>query len=587
MAARTEVMDSSSESEFSGFETVSVSTDEYNVSTDEYYNVSTDPDSDVEGGATARPARQRRRQPVAGGAIPTATWNDTIAARNIAPFVLNAGPKLPRNFDVSDASPLSYFTLMMEDGMFGVMADETNAYAALCQREKGTDDRLWTPTDATEIKAYLGISMLMGINPMHEYSDYWSVDPYLENIAIKRVMTLNRYEKLCQYLHCNCAAARLQRADANYHPMAKVAPLVDMARRNFKSCYQHGCAISVDEAMKGFRGRTELRMYMPNKPDKFGIKFWARCDGKSSYMSDFALYSGKRDTTDIQREHGLGYRVVHEMSRDLVGLNHCLYFDRFFTSVKLVEHLKDDGIYACATMMTNRKGTPLALKVPKGTLRRNLPNRGDSMAFQKDAVTVTAWNDNNVVVIAHTHLPSPGDLVTCERQIGREKRIIPQPKAIESYNFHMNGVDIHDQMRKKYPAGRPSKKYWKYIMWFVIDCCRVNAWICYRQVSTRQVGRRARFAQKDFILELSKQLIGDFSSRKRITMRESPSASEIHKRKIQHTWQRLPGNKRRCKGCYQQRRRLETVYGCAVCNSHMCDGCFRRLHEHHGDEADA
>ena len=63
MAARTEVMDSSSESEFSGFETVSVSTDEYNVSTDEYYNVSTDPDSDVEGGATARPARQRRRQP--------------------------------------------------------------------------------------------------------------------------------------------------------------------------------------------------------------------------------------------------------------------------------------------------------------------------------------------------------------------------------------------------------------------------------------------------------------------------------------------------------------------------------------------
>ena len=102
-----------------------------------------------------------------GGSIPTATWNDTITARNIAPFVLNAGPKLPRNFDVSDASPLSYFTLMMEDGMFRVMADETNAYAALCQREKDTDDRLWTPTDASEIKAYIGISMLMGINPMH------------------------------------------------------------------------------------------------------------------------------------------------------------------------------------------------------------------------------------------------------------------------------------------------------------------------------------------------------------------------------------------------------------------------------------
>ena len=35
----------------------------------------------------------------------------------------------------------------------------------------------------------------------------------------------------------------------------------------------------------------------------------------------------------------------------------------------------------------------------------------------------------------------------------------------------MNGVDIHDQLREPYPAGRPSKKYWKYIMWFIVDCC--------------------------------------------------------------------------------------------------------------------
>ena len=72
---------------------------------------------------------------------------------------------------------------------------------------------------------------------------------------------------------------------------------------------------------------------------------------------------------------------------------------------------------------------PLDLKVPKRTLRRNLPNRGDSIAYQKEGVTVTAWNDNNVVVIANSHLSSPGDLVTRDRQIGREKRTIPKPKA--------------------------------------------------------------------------------------------------------------------------------------------------------------
>ena len=86
----------------------------------------------------------------------------------------------------------------------------------------------------------------------------------------------------------------------------------------------------------------------------------------------------------------------------------------------------------------NRKGTPLALKVPKRTQRQNLLNRGDSIVYQKEGVKVTALNDNNVIVIAHTHLPSPGDLVTCEHQIGREKHTIPQPKGEDVALYQVN-----------------------------------------------------------------------------------------------------------------------------------------------------
>ena len=124
------------------------------------------------------------------------------------------------------------------------------------------------------------------------------------------------------------------------------------------------------------------------------------------------------------------------------------------------------------------------------------------MAFQKDNITVTAWNDNNIVVVAHTCLPHPSEMTVCERQVGRQMLTVPQPQAINRYNQHMNGVDVHDQLRKKYAASRASKKYWKYILWFVVDCCRVNAWILYKLTSTRQVGRRKRYSQKDFILEL-------------------------------------------------------------------------------------
>lgn len=173
-------------------------------------------------------------------------------------------------------------------------------------------------------------------------------------------------------------------------------------------------------------------------------------------------------------------------------------------------------------------------------------------------------------------------MVTCNRQVEADTLVVPQPEAIHRYNQHMNGVDVHDQLRKKYAASRPSNKYWKYILWFVVDVCRVNAWILYRMSSTRQVGRKKRYTQKDFILELGKALIDGFTSRKRATIRESGVRVDIDakKHKIAHTFARLPGKTRRCKSCYRLGRRHETVFGCAACNTHMCRDCFLRVHEH-------
>lgn len=75
----------------------------------------------------------------------------------------------------------------------------------------------------------------------------------------------------------------------------------------------------------------------------------------------------------------------------------------------------------------------------------------------------------------------------------------------------MNAVDVHDQ---KSAASRASKKYWKYILTVVVDCCCVSVWILSRLTLTRQVGKRKNYPQKYFILELGKELIDAFSSRK-------------------------------------------------------------------------
>ena len=112
-----------------------------------------------------------------------------------------------------------------------------------------------------------------------------------------------------------------------------------------------------------------------------------------------------------------------ELSRDLVVLNHVLFFYRFFMGMQLLSDLERNGIYSCATVMVNRKGTPPPLKCTKRLLRRKLPNRGDSLSFQKGPVTVTAWNDNNVVVMAHSNLENPADQTTCDRRVANHVKL--------------------------------------------------------------------------------------------------------------------------------------------------------------------
>lgn len=489
--------------------------------------------------------------------------------------VLPAGPKLPRDFDVKSAGALDYFTLFVPMDVYDHIARETNSYAELVQREKGEMDDRWTDTSGPEIRAFIGLNILMGASPRHSYEDYWRDNDFLGSPGFKNTMTYNRYEKLSQYIHVNTAAARERRDDPNYHPVNKVKPLYDVTNQNFRRYCQHSTEISIDEAMKGYKGRSELRQYMPDKPEKFGIKFWARCDGRTSYMSMYQLYTGKRDRTPIQLQHGLGYRVVHDLTRDLGGLNHHVYHDRFFTGVTLATDLLLEDIYTCGTLNPNRKEIPPQLRQKKAIIKREIPQRGDSVAFKKDGLSVTAWNDNNVVLVLHNN--SSSDPVRCERQVGRNRQMIPQPKAIADYNRFMNGVDLHDQMRKKYSCGRASKKYWKYLMWFIIDCARTNAYIIFREASERTL-RRKRFTQLDFVTELGESLIGNFCGRKRLCVREILSPLDVNDNQMPHVHVRMEGLRRRCKHCYARSVRKEVVKGCAVCNIHMCSQCFLEKH---------
>ena len=69
---------------------------------------------------------------------------------------------------------------------------ETNRYA----QQKLPAQALEKFQDVTlnEIKAFLSVSILMGINCLPFTADYWSSDPCLGNEGIQKAMTKNRLQ---------------------------------------------------------------------------------------------------------------------------------------------------------------------------------------------------------------------------------------------------------------------------------------------------------------------------------------------------------------------------------------------------------
>ena len=63
-----------------------------------------------------------------------------------------------------------------------------------------------------------------------------------------------------------------------------------------------------------------------------------------------------------------------------------------------------------------------------------------------------------------------------------------------------------------YPAGRESKKWWKYLMWNFFNLAIVNAFVLYTE-SVLVYTLKKRYRQLDFRLDLEEQLRDGFSSR--------------------------------------------------------------------------
>lgn len=493
-------------------------------------------------------------------------WSCRFRDIQIADFTEETGPMFPEGFDTEKASAKDYFDLMFAPEIIGDFVQHTNNYAKWKIEQKGSEDPVWYDVTENELRAYFGIHIFMGINELPRYKDYWSKDRFIGNEGIKSVMTSKRYEKITEYFHVSDRATERGRNDDGYDKLCKVRPVINMAKERFSNSYKPHKHITIDEAMIKWTGRLSFKQYLPAKPIKRGIKVWMRCDADTVFLTDFEIYLGRATQ---HSEHGLGYDVVTNLTRDLQGKHFHLFFDNYFTGIKLAEDLLANGLYSCGTVRMNRRGFP-------DDLKRLKMRRGESRIRQKGNLIAAVWQDKKQVAFLSTLSSNPNEQVPVTRRLGRNELNLRQPHCAKEYNKFMNGVDRHDQLRMSYPLGRDGKKAWKYIFWFLMNCAIVNAFIVF-STSSRRRNSKKRYTHLDFRTELAHSLIAGFSGRKR-------KGAEVEN--VQFDENNFAGHecvhmnsKRRCRVHLSRKERKETVYGCKTCGVHLCKaGCHFLYH---------
>lgn len=211
----------------------------------------------------------------------------------------------------------------------------------------------------------------------------------------------------------------------------------------------------------------------------------------------------------------------------------------------------------------------------------SLTFRGESLTVQSGKVSATAWQDKKVVMIMHSNSETQGVTTVLRQQSKGNREEVQCPHAVRSYNMHMGGVDKGDQKRGYYRCRVKSRKFYKYVFYFLLDVAITNSYILYQGWSGS-----TKISIKKYRIKLAKEIIGSYCSRRRA----GRGGSLIKPLPFSHFPMKLsssPSERKRgrCTYCeHHKKKRTDTQWYCHECGKWLCHtgtelDCFLLWHK--------
>ncbi|XP_045457227.1 piggyBac transposable element-derived protein 4-like [Melitaea cinxia] len=512
-------------------------------------------------------------------------WSDTVT--DIPDFNFdNAASPIQVNIDNIE-NVMDFFHLVFPRNFVEYLVICTNNYGkSLCQTNKPhtrySRKAVFRETNYEEMLKFLGLSLLKGHIKCPKQRNLFTLTKAMYYHPIfTYTMSGRRYEQLLRCLYASELEAKGQQ---------KIIKFIDMLTINFRKIYSAGENLSLDESLLLFRGRLHFRQYIKSKKARYGIKFYelTTFDG---YVLNILMYSGKETTNqNMDGDESKTEKLVLRLMRPYLLRGHHLFMDNYYNSVKLSQKLLDLNTHSTGTLRKSRKDNPKFITTKK-------LKKGEHVWARKNKVYVSNWKDKRPVLMVTTKVhPS---IIEVSNRFGKSRL---KPAEVDTYNRNMSGIDRCDQMVSYYSCPRKTIRWYKKVIFYMMDIVVWNAFFLYRKYKKNN---SSLYSYINYREELIQEFIG---LDKNLKGSDLIKTSSIHDNRrfrptttctanipdndgsvIQGHWPEQmparPGTTKKfaflkCKFCTQKKIRKETSYRCKGCSDKppLCPSCFEPYH---------
>uniref|UniRef100_A0A671TTC3 PiggyBac transposable element-derived protein domain-containing protein n=1 Tax=Sparus aurata TaxID=8175 RepID=A0A671TTC3_SPAAU len=345
---------------------------------------------------------------------------------------------LPEPSDTTE--PVDYFRHLFHIEIIEEVVRQTNLYAL--QRDVSR------PLNVTvaEMEQFIGVCFYMSIHVLVE--------------MVASTMSLNRWENIKRNLHFADNNNQVPGGDKLF----KVRPLLDFLNDSFRGIPMDEM-LCVDEQMVPFKGKSQLKQYIPMKPKRWGYKIFILAD-QHGIVYNFDVYTG--------------------------SIQPCPGFPDISASGNIVQ-----GRLAGCTFMDDQ-----AMKAKgRGTHEEKMASHNGVNLF------AVKWFDNRPVTLLSTFVAAkPTTQVLRWDKKKKEVVHVSRPNVVAVYNKSMGGVDLLDSLIALYRTKIRSKKWYQRIVFHMLDLTLVQAWLLYRGDCQSQMPENVQLPLLDFKIQVAKCL---------------------------------------------------------------------------------